>query len=300
MADSLYDKFKDILDLSILILVFGIVVILMPLGALFVFGGWENPDNRIKVIFYWLLGASLLLLIIAGKIAEMLSNKNKKIFDKVGWFSSIVHDPEKSLLYDLFKIKINGVKLFLVGFIIFSIYGMWAVTQNTFLTTLPEVLEQIIPISQIRLAVEPAGVEIFLPIFFIGIEMSIIGYFVRKNNWGKGAYWGLVFPITLITGTVSWGAYHYLRYGTQETSMVYVAFFGLTISFLILLFGSIILAWLFKDMNNLFHYLNKTFSDEKILIVTGFILFVIIILTVVYFIKTRKQKVEIGTQQRKW
>lgn len=299
-----YSRYKDIVDLIIYVVIAVVVSGLIPMYALFGMGGGEIAVNWDKIWTYWGLSFFLFIGISFGKLSEMLSKmsykrygKEGKIFRYIGWYGSILNDPEKSLLYFVSKgkIKIAGYKLFLVGLVIFSILGLYGVTQNTFLTELPPVEQQITPTSQAIFSVEPAGTEIWILVFGIGIIMSFFKWLQLRNKWDNTTYWAMVFPSCLVVGTSGWIGVHSLRYSGSEMSLVSVGIFGFVATILILLFATMILPWVFKDTHNLFHHLNDKFSDEKILIITGAVLFVLAIITIWILIKTKKQKVELGT-----
>lgn len=298
---ELYQEHTILFNSIIFSLVFFFVVVIPPLWALFGGKALEKTFNLDKVTFYWIFGAICFIMILLGQLVQWRSHKNPKVQKKLGWFGSIIHNPDMSIFYmeekkDLvkgFRWIGSAKKLFLVSLILFAIVGLWSTVTNTFWTDLPHIGQQVTELGTAVLEVEPAGTEIFGLLFLVGLIMYTFKYLRLKYNWDKIIYWVLTIPSTLLVGTSYGVLYHLFRYSESEKSLFGVAIFWFIAVWVILFFGSIIPLWLYKDENNLFQYLATKFTDEKILIVTIAIIFLIALILIFYYIiKKQKKKKE--------
>src|SRR3990167_805352 len=298
---EIYSKYKNLIDTIVFIFFWGIITWFLPMVALFGFRGAESPFNVAKVSFYYGFGIVAVILIIAGKVNQWVAGKNEKYFEKMGWFGSLINNWDMALIgwnpknNDVIKIgKFNpfgwlksGVKQFWIFGILFSIIGIFAVVTNTFLTDLPHITtQQVYHAGEAILEVEPSGVEIFGLVFFVGLNMFFWRWIQRKNKWDDSVYWAIAIPTSWIVGIIYGLPLHFFAYPNSDKALIGVAFFWFTATTLILLFGSLIIVWLMKDLNNLFNFLNKSplYSDEKIVVITGIIIGFMVLLTIAYFI----------------
>ena len=296
---SIYQDYKKTSDWFILVLVYGILVWLLPYIALFGFKGAESEFNVSLVSFYY--GSTIpLLLISMGEFVQFLSRKDNKFYKALGWWGSIIVNPEMSILYnkktsDYYKgfrwIKKTSFLLW-ISLIIFPIFGIFAIVNNTFLTALPfQTTQQIYPLGEAILEVEPAGSEILGLFFIISMNMFIWKYVQKRAEFDDAIYWAISMPISIILGILYGVVLHFFRYSSSDQSLYAVAIFWLTCTLLIIIFANIFIVWLFKDLNNLFRWLNEKFADEKTIIFIGFfVAFVFLAGIFIYLIKRAKSK----------
>ena len=290
-----YKDFKDIIDLLILILVIILVQVMLPTLALTTGRGGEEAFNLIKSSLYgWLISIGIFLFIIL-KVGEFIGKKSKNLYEKIGWMGTYIHDYEKAPMSYIkgFAWLKSPFKTVLVFIPIFMIFGMFITYQNTFFTDIPKAeFQQITPLGETILSVEPAGGEIWNPInIFLGLTSSIFIWLANMGKISKPVAYVLLFATGLIIYPLVWVGYHNLIYGSSEVALRFVFFFGFITALLTLLTGSIIPAWIFKDMSNLYRFLNLKFSNEGILF--GTIIFLIFYLIIVAFVwmllRKRKQ-----------
>ena len=296
---GIYQDYKKTFDWFALMLVYGLLVWLLPYIALFGFRGAESQFNVSLVSFYY--GSTIpLLLISLGEFIQFLSRKDKRIYDAIGWWGSVIVNPEMSILYnkktnDYYKgfrwLKKTSVLLWL-GLIVFSIFGIFAVIYNTFLTTLPfQTTQQIYALGEAILEVEPAGSEILGLVFILSMNMFLWKWIQKKAEFEDSIYWAIAMPISIILGIFYGVILHFFRYGSSDQSLYAVAIFWFTCTLLIIIFANIFIVWLFKDLNNLFRWLNIKFADETTAIYIGFfIAFVFLVGIFIFLIKRAKAK----------
>ena len=292
-----YNDYKDIIDLLILLLIIGIIQITLPIFALTLGRGGEEAFNLLKSSLYWGLIISGMILFAILKVAEFLSKKFPKINEKIGWMGTYIHDYEKAPLPYVkgFKWLRNPLKTLIVFIPIFMIFGVFTVYNNTFFSETPipkSEFQQITPLGETVLSVEPSGGEIWNPInLLIGLPSSIFIWLARRNKISNFTAYTLIFATSLILYPLAWVGYHKLIYGSSEVALRYSLFFGFITALITILTGSIIPAWIFKDMSNLYKYFNVRYADESILFATIiFIIFYSIIVSFIWLLlRKRKQ-----------
>lgn len=298
---GLYQDFKKTFDFVLLVVTFGFVSFLFPFVALFGFRGIEKSFNRELVVFYWIAGAIGILLLGINEFVQYFSRKNQKIYNLAGWLGSIIINPEMSILYNaktgdyykFFKWFKKTSHLLWMGIILFSVFGIFATYTNTFLTELPNiVLQQVYPLGEAILAVEPAGVEIFPLFWLIGMNLYLWKYIQKKAEFDNGIYWVIAFFTSLIIGVLYGVTLHFFAYSDSDKSLFTVGLFWFTCTLLILVFANIFIVWLFKDINNIFVWFNeKKFANENIAIMVGiFIALMFLIGVFIYLIRRAKTK----------
>lgn len=294
-----YDKHRELINSLVFLLVFIFLIGVLPLVALFAFRGAESSFNQRLVAIYYGLGTIFFLGIIGGKIAQHFAKKSDKVYDKIGWYGSIINNPEMGFVYNKEKGTFFGglgwlkkVKNQLwFGAILFSIIGIFAVIQNTFLIDLPNLTQQILPIGEAILEVEPSGVEILGLVFLVGLNMYFWRWMQKKNKWSDGTYWFITILTNIVVGLAYGLPLHFFAYPDSDKAILGVMFFWFSATMLITLFGSLVLVWLFKDIHNLFQYLNDHFADERIILFTALALaLVALIVLAVFLIKREKRK----------
>ena len=300
---AFYDNFKHVIDWFIFILAFGFFAFFLPLMALFGFRGAESAFNRELVTFYYGLGIITVILISVGELAQFASKFSPKIYNAIGWLGSIIHNPEMALLWNKqkqrffkgFRWSQKTLILLWVGIIFFPIIGIFQVVNNTFLVDLPHIAQQILPIGEAILEVEPSGTEIFGLVFLVGLNMFIWRYVQKRNGFDDFIYWVITIPTSIVVGVVFYGLpLHFFRYAGSDQSLFGVAIFWFLAVMLLILFGNIFIVWLFKDVNNLFKFLNGKYSDDTIIVYTGIIIGIIAVVRIfIWLIRRERNKKKI-------
>lgn len=301
---GLYQDFKGVIDWFIFTLVYGFFVWFLPLIALFGFRGAESSFNRELVTFYYAFSLITFVLLSIGEFAQFLSRKNEKIYKAIGWFGSIIINPEMSILYNKktndyytgFKWAKKTKSLLWLSIIFFSLLGILAVVNNTFLLELPHLTQQILPLGEAILEVEPAGTEIFGLVLIISINLYFWKYIQKKTGFDNAVYWVIAIPTSILFGVFAYGLpLHFFRYPASDQSLIAVAIFWFIATFLIIIFANIYIVWLFKDMNNLFLYLNGKYADERVVVITILIIsFIFLIGIAIWLIKKEKKKFKLS------
>lgn len=283
---ELYQNYKRVFDFIFFAVSFGVFSVILPLVALFGFKGAENAFNVSLVQFYWIFGAVWVMILGIMEFSQFISRMNQKIYNAIGFLGAIIINPEMSILYNSStKDYYKGVRwlkktstLLWVGFILFSFMGILEVTKNTFLVTSPNiVLQQIYPLGDAILEVEPAGVEIFLLFFLVGINLYLWKWIQKKAiqdgiNFNDGARWAVALPLSLLIGIFYGVVLHYFRYSASDLDLYRVALFWALATLLIIFFANIFIVWLFKDMNNLFLFLSENYSNDAVVIITSIVI----------------------------
>ena len=79
---------------------------------------------------------------------------------------------------------------------------------------------------------------------------------------------------------IGWIGLHSLRYGGSDVSLIAVGFFGFMGALLTMLFGSILIWWIWHFINNLLQKASLLYSVDQILIGVGIF---IVIFALFYF-----------------
>jgi hypothetical protein len=252
----------SILDKTHLSVVFSSIPIIFIIGvvipALLLYGpgrGAELWDNTFKFIFY--VGMLLFALIVV--VVEQLT-KDRSVGT---WFKTYFFNPEQGVLnnFSLFR---NPVKLLMLSWIIAGFLGTISIVSNTFFITAPTY--QILPIAAIGLSAEPASGAETLTFFavLLGLVYGISKAISKKN---KIVFVTLLIIGALVVGGVIFPAYHVLRYGSDEQSLLGVAFFGVSNSLLTIITGSVFTGWMWHIVNNGLNEAKTLFSKDIVLVV---------------------------------
>lgn len=275
------NKYFNTVNTIIFIISFGLITWLLPVIALFGFRGAESEFNQRLVSFYQGFASIAVIVIIAARFNQWFIKGRDKVYKAIGWFGSIIHNPEMSILYDKkagdfysgFKwMKKKMLTLWIIT-IFFSILGIFQVLKNTFFVDLPQITQQILPVGQAILAVEPAGSEIFGLTLLVSINLYFWRWMQSKYKFDDVFYWVISIITSLIVGVVLYGLpLHFFVYGSSDTDLIGIAFFWAIATILILLFANIFIVWIYKDINNLFKFLNGKYSDDNIIIATSLVI----------------------------
>ncbi len=276
---SISDKWKPALY-SLIFLLFGVgfVTQLMPFLALTLGRGAEVSALIDKVQLFGLFGASFgIILSLMGVFhsIHLVFPSSQKV---LGWVGALIHDYDSGLISSLspnfkfFKSVLNQLLVFLPFLFIIGFYG---ITQ----TGIPFFeAQQVTEIGKGIISIEPAGSEMFILAFLLSLIVYPLKWIGSRKKWNKTTYWSIAMPSGLFIGTLYGIVIHILRYGDSNASLFAVGIFWFTSALLILLFGGIVLAWVFKDVNNFFQYLKEGLrdisSDTRVFIVV--IIFVLI------------------------
>lgn len=305
-----FKDFKDIINLIIFIIIVAIVSFAFPLMALTIGRGGEAQQN---IELFQIMGVwGLIGIIVFGalKVGELITSRfksNKKIYAKIGWIGTVLHDPEKGVLpsikkggfgdedketFFLFKWIESPFKLLAVSIPFFAVISLFLLFRKSLLTALPTLtFQQISKFAEGILAVEPSGLEIFLPLAFLGFVIHFAHYLEDTEKIPKGFKWAIIFLVPFLYGLL-WMGMHRLIHPDSDIALGFVYIFGVISAYLVVLTGSIIPAWVFKDMNNLFSYLEGVLkSNEEVLALTIIsIVIYTIIVSIIWFISSRIKK----------
>lgn len=294
-----FKDFKDMLNVVYLGLFASIISFGIPLLAITLGRGGEAQVNIELFELMGVLGLIGLILIFLLKIPELILSffKSEKVFNKLGWIGTILHDPEKGLLtsikqndkpFFLFRWMRNPFLLFIWSVPVFALFSLFLLFRDSILTARQSItLQQIAPLAEGILAVEPQGLEIFLPLAFLGLIVTTIIYLAKRFKMPKPVMWIFIMLTPFLYGLL-WMGVHKLAHGDSELALGFVYMFGVVSAYLVILTGSIIPAWVFKDMNNLFGHLGDTLqSNQQVLAVTLTVLFIWIAIAIVVTILIR-------------
>jgi hypothetical protein len=160
-------------------------------------------------------------------------------------------------------------RLMLVCFFIFAIVGLFSLETNTFFSSTPSMVQQFTEAGQVLSSAEPASTSENLLLFFI-MNLALLGvWLIGKNKkWSTETITITSFLTVVLVTIISWAMFHTLRYGSQETAMIYVIFFAFIGSIITLITRSFIPWHIFHFMNNLYLSLGKMFPKDNIVIWT--------------------------------
>lgn len=243
---------KELREIGLFTIFVGLMGWLVPILALTLGRGLEAQENFQKVVFYGSVGTTFFVAIVVMKLV--------RLFSKSIVIDGIIHDPEESILGKVASFR----NQFIGGVLVFSIAGIFAVVQNTFLTGVI-VQQQIAETATLALAVEPAVMtETMIILFLVSVLVVLLNVLVARgviNKPTKEAFKLGVIPFVIM---MFWIAFHSFRYSSSEVNILGVALFGLVSGFLIVTFNSFLMAYLLHAANNLFQASNGLFSDAGI------------------------------------
>lgn len=282
---------REILEVVITILITFVLMVGVPAFSFFALGGAELGANVFdKLVFYFALGIASMLALAALNTGEILSYSNPGIYARFGWLRGIIHDPEIGILYNIPALHRFLKASFLIkfGIVVFSIFGIFAVVNNTFFIGLPQTEFQVTKTADVILATEPAATSetLFFGVF-LSLMLGITHWLGKSKNFGSGFYGTMALLVIPVVNGLLWMAYHAARYSGQEKSLLAVFLFGWTGAVLVALTGSLILWLLLHQANNLFQKSNQIFSNDAIVIVVIAFLLLFIITTIVLAVRRK-------------
>ncbi len=263
----------------------------IPVLALFLGGGAEDPELFNKVIFYSAVGSGFLFGIVALRIIEFFATRSNEVYQKYGWAKAIIHEPRLGWLkglpfYDFFT-KFHILLILSVWF--FSIMSFASVISGRFFTfvSLPPVQQQVTETARLALAVEPAAsVETVMFMFLISLLFGPILWLRDSGRLTGNVPIDDLISRFLQVGAVLffsfiWVGFHLIRYGADDTAIFATFVFGLIGGIFFLLSGSFIPWYIFHVMNNLVLMAKILFSSDLMLILSVIILLIITIVTLI-------------------
>ena len=295
----------ELYELVIICIMFGVMGLVVPFIALFGLGGGENTANFEKVKFYFAtIGFSLLLIVIL-RAWEMYAKKDREVYNKTGWIGAILHDPDKGLIGLHFPSMIKYFTIsnvFLASLFIFSILGIYGVTQNTWFTGLPRIdwpaPQQITTTSELLLAAEPASSsEASLFIFMASLPISYLIWKYRKGQIDLITLTLLFLFVFIPVFMGLWTLFHFATHGADDTAILGTAFFGFVGGVSFAIFGTFIPWFVFHGINNVMRIAAGDrahpglFPDETIIIFTLTLLAIVFIMKTLIFLSSNKKGV---------
>ena len=274
-----YNQKAELIELLWIIIIGVIMSLLLPIVFGFAFGGFELGEFFEKFRTYVGIGLAGFLLLIGLKGLEIVT--------KGRGADCITHDPDSdyAVLGKLSFVR-NRWKLLLISIILFSFLGMFSAISNTFYTGVPQIVaQQVSPVARLYYSAEPpAWTETILAIAVASLILTLFKRFVYKN---KEMPVFMSFIVVMMTTTLFWFGLHQLAYGGQEIALMSVLFFGMVGGFLTTATGSFIPWYIWHFFNNLYYALNKTYSNELIIVWT--IIFNIVFLAITFMILLKKK-----------
>jgi len=286
-----YEKNKKLISPIVFLLIYLFIVIFITLLALTWGRGAESEALIEKSQSYWhLAGWGCLLLVVMSLTAFFVHKKKSKtgLYKYLGWIDGLVNDFDKGVLSEVPQFNfLRKIRWQLVIFLpFFIILGYFGITQ----TGIPFAEMQITEISAIWISVEPASGEIMWLAVIISLVFGITNYLAFMNSW-KFNPKAISVTFSLVLGTLYGYLIHLLRYFGSDADLFAVIIFWFTASLLITMFGGIIIAWIFKDINNMFQKLKAlALSDDTILILVGTISLFVWSLILTFTLMNRKKK----------
>lgn len=277
-------------------------------GTALLFGAYLT--NFLIYIPFLIISLFIVIFPIA-KILTLKENQNPATAPNANWFriftASYIYEPEQmGLLWRLsedvglkgkrnfMRWSLNPLRILVVSILIFGIYGMFIVTNPQLAVSgVPQMtLQQFTPTSEVIFsAFVPAFAENGFLMFLFMILMGINAYLIAKTK-SKNIYlfFAFGFLICILMG-FTWGGLHTLVYGNNDASLFATIIFGFVGSLITLLTGIFIFWNVWHISNNMFITLSKIITlKSDILIVTGLILFIILIAWIGIEIAVRKSK----------
>lgn len=300
MAKLNQDKEKLEIFISIIILVSWVMLwvgfALFTEGALF---EKEDPNNPFSVqyfektsFYWWIFGGGIFIIMSVG-ISKIIVNNNKKLMDKFGWVTKeFIHDPEEAPIGRIKPIAnflSSPINTIFIALIIFSIFSVFGVINQSFFFAQPPIEQQATPTAQLILATEPASTsETIAVIALLMVFDGIIFLIMRKLGASFDNYLVVSTIMDALFGMLLWLGLHLLRYGGSDLAITSVLFFGFFGALITKVFGTIIFWLVWHITNNFFFQATKLFDSDTILSLT--IVGIIILITLFTAVLLSKSK----------
>ena len=264
-----------------------LMVVGVPVLALFLFGGAESSDFIEKSSFYWGFGGFAMIYILIMTFIQIMLKKKHFIGNVV------LNDPEYSgiLTNKQGKPYIKLKNLVFIAILLFSVLGFFATVKNEFfLVGIPAPELQVTETGNVLLSTEPASfVEtiLFVPLISLLLTFSYVKFFLKNKSY---LHYLMIFLIIPIISGLGWLAIHSFRYAGSESSLVAVFLFGFFGSLLTCITGTPLLWWIWHFFNNAFQKMNSILSEQTILIIFIFIWIITILLWVALWVNEQNKK----------
>jgi len=276
-------------------------------GVSLTFGSYLT--NFIIYIPFLIISLFIVIFPIA-KILTLKDNQNPATTPNTNWFRifsvSYIYEPEQlGLLWKIsesmgfsgkrnfMRWSLNPLRVLVASVILFGIYGMLLIANpQVAVSGVPQLaLQQFTPTSEVVFsAFVPAFAENGLLMFLFMLLMGIVAYLNSKFKWGIYVFFSLGFLVCIFMGLI-WGGFHTLVYENNETSLIGTIIFGFAGSLITMLLGIFIPWAVWHISNNAFVTLSKLATIKSdVIIVTGIILFVILVAWIGIEIAVRKSK----------
>lgn len=261
MQDGFKSELKELMWVTILSF---IMVVAVPITALFLFGGAESKEAIEKSSFYWGIGGFSLIYCVVMTFIQFALKKKHFIGNVV------LNDPELSgiLTNKQGKPYISLKNLIFIAILLFTLISFFATLTNTFFVSIPAEEFQVTETGNVLLSTEPASfVEtlLFIPIISFFLTFSYVKFFLKKN---KTMHYLMVFLIIPIIVGLGWIALHFYRYGSSEAGLLAVFLFGFFGAMLTNITGTPLLWWIWHFFNNAYQKMNLILPENTILIIT--------------------------------
>ena len=295
---KLGDRTAKVIYLALFVVFVIFMMVVFPAFGLFTFKGIESDEYFFKTLFYYGMGMTL-FGIVALKVVEIVKKKETTFGigithnPELNFFNWIIDEFKAPNLKRFFAWANNPIKLGMLGLAIFIPLGIAGAMLNTFFISAPATEFQIAATGHLIHGTEPASMsETLLFVFITSLEVSFLFWLTKKYKLPMAFFWITALVLLPLTNGLMGAAFHRVRYGAEESSLLSNFLFFSMGTFMTILFMSFILWYLWHAVNNLFFKLNILFADEKILLVTGALYIIaIIIFSIIWIkIKTRKKR----------
>lgn len=302
-----FEDFQDIINLIIFSIIVVVFAIGLPLLAITLGRGGEEQQNielfEIMGVLF-IIGLVLALLLKIGELIMKRFKSKKGAYRKFGWIGTVLHDPENGLLTNIkengfetkgeiifpFRWIANPLKLLAVSIPLFAIISLVQLFRDSLFTSLPTItFQQISEFGAGILAVEPSGIgEIIIPLTLLGLFIKAMFHLENIGTLPKGFKWIPIMLSPWAYGAI-WMGMHGLLHPDSQIALQFVYFFGVISAYLVVFTGSIIPAWMFKDNNNLFGFLEESIkSNQEILGLSVAVITVyVIVVALVWFLSSK-------------
>lgn len=270
------DSVKETLRGALLALWVGVIGFVVVMGLYF-FRAAETEEFITKSMFYFGFGALFTIAVVSGiAVITSLIKAGKISYEKYGWINLFIHDPEEDSI--LAKTHLAKYLTFWNIFHFSIIFGLalslYSTLTGTFFVALPSTEFQVTATGKLILATEPAALmETIMMIFVIGFLYGIGKWSIYKYKLADEFRYLLIIFVPIFSAMI-WVAIHYIRYGAEETNLLATGFFGLGGALISLLTGSIVTFYFWHIFNNLGQKAIELFSNELVLPIVIFALFV--------------------------
>ena len=270
------DKAKFIINHGVLasILVFIGILVSQTVGL----GRTGFDSSQVLTQFFFYAGPAIgfLVGILILAFVELQINKGDGKYGNSVSFAS--HGKNPAFDVSVFN---NPWKLLILSLILFSVLGIFTVTQNVTFTGVGTLKQQFTTLDSIIFtgALVPMS-ENLGSAFLWAFAIFGIRYYARKYNWTSQSFrYACLFAAPILFGV--FGLFnHLLRYGSADIELFRVFIFWALGGFMTVATGSFIPFWIMHTSNNTFFDFAKHFSST---IVVVYVIIFILALGFIYY-----------------